>query len=196
MKQLETLLFRNTDTLNSMPALRAAPSCPTPNRRVWSGAALRVSLTGTLMSGKHPPFDLLLRDDTQNVLVQLFRYTFVGGIAFLVDFSALFLFTRYLGIHYLVSAGLGFCLGVATNYSLSISWVFSVHRFSSRNVEFGIFALIGIVGLALNEALIWFFTEIVLFHYLASKVAATFFVYLWNFFSRRFLLFQGRPAHE
>lgn len=148
------------------------------------------------MSGKESLLDILVRDETQNVLIQLFRYTFVGGIAFLVDFSALFLFTRYLGIHYLISAGLGFCLGVATNYTLSIAWVFRVHRFSSKRVEFSMFALIGIVGLALNEVFMWFFTEIVLFHYLASKVASTFFVYLWNFFSRRFLLFQGRPAHE
>lgn len=148
------------------------------------------------MTGRSPLLDILFKDDTQNVPIQLFRYTFVGGIAFLVDFSALYLFTRYFGIHYLISAGLGFCLGVATNYSLSVTWVFCVHRFSNKTVEFGIFALIGIVGLALNEVFMWFFTEILLFHYLASKVAATFFVTLWNFFSRRFLLFQGRPAHE
>jgi hypothetical protein len=36
--------------------------------------------------------------------VQIVRYTFVGGLAFLVDFGVLFALTQFLGIHYLVSA--------------------------------------------------------------------------------------------
>ncbi len=148
------------------------------------------------MPGKDTLVDILVKHDSQNVMVQLFRYTFVGGTAFLLDFSALFLLTRYLGVHYLISAGLAFTLGLATNYVLSITWVFSVHRLANRAVEFGIFALIGVVGLALNEIFMWFFTEKVELHYLVSKIASTFFVYLWNFFARRFLLFQERRAYE
>lgn len=140
--------------------------------------------------------DTWLREDTQSVFVQLFRYTLVGGTAFLLDFSALFLMTRFLGIHYLMSAALAFTLGVVTNYLLSITWVFSIHRLENRVAEFGIFALIGVVGLALNEIFMWFFTERVGLYYLLSKIGAAFFVYLWNFLARRFLLFRERRAHE
>lgn len=148
------------------------------------------------MVGNDPLVNILVKDDTQNVLVQLFRYTFVGGTAFLLDFTALFLLTRYLGIHYLISAGLAFTLGLVTNYVLSVTWVFSIHRLDSRVAEFGVFALIGFVGLAMNEMFMWLFTEKVGLHYLVSKIASTFFVYLWNFFARRFLLFQKRCTHE
>lgn len=144
------------------------------------------------MLGRNKLAHVLVKDDTQNVLVQLFRYTFVGGAAFVLDFSTLFLLTRYLGIHYLISAGLAFALGVATNYLLSVSWVFSVRRLASRRLELGIFALIGVAGLALNEIFMWLFTEKAGFHYLVSKLTSTFFVYLWNFFARRSLLFQER----
>lgn len=140
--------------------------------------------------------DTWLREDTQNVFVQLFRYTLVGGTAFLLDFSALFLMTRFLGVHYLISAGLAFTLGVVTNYLLSITWVFSIHRVENRVAEFGIFTVIGVVGLGLNEIFIWFFTEKTGLHYLLSKIAAAFFVYLWNFLGRRFILFRERQTHE
>ncbi|MDP2947234.1 MAG: GtrA family protein [Nanoarchaeota archaeon] len=133
--------------------------------------------------------DLLFKK-TDKIFVQMFRYTFVGGIAFVVDFCALAFFTEIIGIHYLVSAAIAFLLGLAINYILSTAWVFTKRTFKNKYIEFGFFALIGIVGLGLNELFIWFFTEHIHFYYLFSKIISTIFVYLWNFFARRFLLFR------
>lgn len=132
----------------------------------------------------------LLKNRTDNTSIQLLRYTFVGGIAFIVDFFSLFVFTEIFTIYYLISAAIAFLLGLATNYFLSIVWVFYRHTLSNRWYEFGIFALIGIVGLGLNEFFIWFFTEHIHFHYLLSKIVSTVFIYLWNFFARKFILFR------
>jgi len=132
----------------------------------------------------------LLKSQTDNTLIQLFRYTFVGGVAFIVDFSLLFIFTDFFGIYYLISAALAFLLGLTTNYILSIIWVFNKRTLKNRWLEFGIFSLIGIIGLGFNEFIIWFFTEHVYFHYLQSKIVSTVFVYLWNFFARKFILFR------
>jgi len=132
----------------------------------------------------------LLKKHTDNTFIQLFRYTFVGGIAFIVDFLTLFIFTEIFSIHYLVSAAMAFLLGLATNYILSIVWVFSRHTISNKWYELGIFALIGIVGLGLNEFFIWIFTESFHLYYLLSKIVSTVLVYLWNFFARKFILFR------
>jgi putative flippase GtrA len=134
--------------------------------------------------------DGLLRAQRNDTLAQLFRYTFVGGLAFIVDFSSLFVLTQFLKIYYLVSAAVGFLLGLALNYGLSITWVFAKRSVEKRWVEFLVFALIGVVGLALNEFFMWLFTEIFHFHYLLSKIGSTLFVYLWNFFARKFALFS------
>lgn len=123
-------------------------------------------------------------------LVQLRRYTFVGGIAFLIDFGFLFLFTECLNFYYLISAGIAFLLGLTTNYVLSISWVFNRRSINNKYIEFLIFGVIGIVGLFLNEIFIWIFTELIYLHYLLSKIFTTFFVYIWNFFARKYILFQ------
>jgi len=120
----------------------------------------------------------------------LLRYTVVGGVAFLVDFGVLTLLTEVAGFHYLISAALSFLLGLVTNYTLSVIWVFPRHRLGRRWAEFSIFGLIGLVGLGLNEIIMWGLTEKTGAHYLASKLVSTAIVYLWNFFVRKFALFN------
>ena len=132
----------------------------------------------------------LFRGDTDRTIIQFFRATIVGGCAFAVDFTCLFVLTSYCHVHYLISAGIAFIVGVATNYVLSITWVFSTRKMKSWWSEFIIFAAIGLGGFVLNEAFIWFFTEIVLLYYLISKVLSTIIVYSYNFLARKFLLFS------
>jgi len=132
----------------------------------------------------------LLKNRTNNTFIQLVRYAFVGGVAFIVDFSLLFFLTEFFGVYYLISAAIAFLLGLAINYILSIVWVFSKRTFRNKWFELGIFTLIGTVGLGFNELFIWFFTEHIHFHYLLSKIVSTVFVYLWNFFARKSILFR------
>lgn len=126
---------------------------------------------------------------TDNTLLQLFRYTFVGGFAFVVDFGLLFVLTEYAGFLYLVSAAVAFVAGLLVNYALSKLWVFSRTNYSNRLVEFLLFALVGIIGLGLTEVFMWCFTTLLGLYYILSKVITTAIVYLWNFFGRKYLIF-------
>ncbi len=134
--------------------------------------------------------ELLLKNKTSNTLIQLFRYTFVGGIAFVFDFGLLYILTEYFNVYYLISVAIAFMLGLSINYYLSIKWVFDKRSIKSKYVEFITFTFIGIIGLVLSEIIIWSFTEFVNVYYLYSKLIATFFVYLWNFFIRKYMLFK------
>lgn len=135
-------------------------------------------------------FEYLLKNKTNNTLIQLFRYTFVGGIAFIFDFGSLYVLTEIYNIHYMISAAIAFLIGLSINYYLSIVWVFKKRSLKSKSLEFSIFMLIGLVGLILNELFIWIFTEIANIYYLNSKILSTFLVYLWNFFIRKYILFK------
>jgi len=132
----------------------------------------------------------LLVHQTDNTLVQLFRYTLVGGLAFVVDFSALYLLTEHAGLHYLVSATLAFLLGLVVNYLLSVRWIFRRSRLDNRSQEFAIYGWIGVIGIGLNSLVMWVFTEQLHFHYLGSKVVAAAAIFLWNFFARKRALFK------
>lgn len=130
-----------------------------------------------------------LKDNS--LLLQLFRYGIVGGISFVVDWGTLMLLTEVAGVHYMVSAALAFVLGLACNYILSTRWVFGESRMSSRLAEFTAFAVIGIIGLLLNELIIYICTDLAGWHYLAGKVVSTILVFFWNFLARRFLIFKS-----
>ena len=132
----------------------------------------------------------LLKDQTDKTKIQMFRYLFVGGAAFLVDFLALYILTDFFGIYYLISAAIAFILGLITNYFMSISWVFNKRKLKNRHFEFGVFAAIGLVGLGLNEVFIWFFTQDLQIYYLLSKIFAAVIILFWNFFARKFMLFR------
>lgn len=133
----------------------------------------------------------LLVSRTDSFFVQMFRYTFVGGLAFLADFGTLVGFTEYANFHYLISAAIAFLVGLTVNYVISIKWVFAARTTENRSLEFTIFAIIGIIGLALNELIMWLCTDLVGFHYALSKIASTAIVYFWNFIARRQILFRG-----
>ena len=141
---------------------------------------------------KHSLFNKWVGNETNDATVQLFRYLFVAGTAFIVDFSALFIFTEVFGIYYLLSAVFAFCLGLSTNYLLSIFWVFNERKFKKRWIEFSINALIATTGLGLNVLFIWIFTEKMGMYYLVSKVFSTAIVFWWNFLAKKKILFTAK----
>lgn len=132
----------------------------------------------------------LVKHPTEKTSIQFLRYIFVGGAAFIVDIGSLYLLTDVFGINYLISAAIAFILGLIANYILSISWVFNKRTLKNRPIEFGVFAVIGIIGLGLNEFFIWFFTAEIGFYYLISKIISAGIILFWNFFARKYVLFR------
>lgn len=132
----------------------------------------------------------LFKEPTSNTFIQLFRYVFVGGLAFFVDYCILFLLTEYAGVPYLISAAIAFVAGLVVNYLISISWVFSESRSDKPAKEFFFFAVIGAIGLGINELIMWVGTDLMQIHYMISKIISTMIVFFWNFFARKTLLFN------
>ena len=139
---------------------------------------------------KETAIDKLIKNQTDSTHVQFFRYIFVGGAAFIVDFVSLFIFTDVFGVYYLISAAIAFTLGLIANYALSINWVFNKRTLDNKLSEFTIFAVIGVVGIFLNVVIIYLFTEYVGLFYLVSKIIAAALILFWNFFARKVTLFK------
>lgn len=121
-----------------------------------------------------------------NLLKQLLKFGIVGIIATILDFIFLFLFTDVLGVYYLLSAAVSFILSTLFNYVASMRFVFN-SKFSKdeKSKELILFVILSVIGLLLNQFLMWFFVEKIALYYMAAKIVATFFVMAWNFISRK-----------
>ncbi len=137
----------------------------------------------------HKLIDILFRQETNNIWLQLFRYCFVAVGAFLVDYGTYFLTSYVIGIPYLIAALLGFITGTLTNYAIAKFLVFRGEPKSRAGEIAGVF-IIGGIGLIFLELGIWFFTEKVGVHYLISKLIMTVICFAWNFFARKFFMYS------
>ena len=114
----------------------------------------------------------------------------VGGISFVCDTTTLYSLTQFLKVNYLISAPIGFLIGTVVNYALSRTWVFERRRLVNTSVEMTVFALIGVVGLGLNELILWFFQAKLGIYYLFAKGVSGGMVLIWNFGARKLTLFS------
>ena len=133
----------------------------------------------------------LFVDKTDNVLLQFFRFIFVGGTAFLIDFFIYFALVEFVNVNYLIAATIAFFISVLANYYLSTSWVFNQSQIENRAVEFNIFLAISIVGWIFTEILLYIFTDLWSINYLWSKIIASILVLFWNFSAHR-VMFYGK----
>lgn len=132
-------------------------------------------------------------NNTHRVLLsQFLRYVMSGGLAFVVDFATLYALTEFAGLHYLLSATIGFLAGLVVNYLLCIWWIFEHRSQADQRKEFTVFALIGVAGLALNNGLLFTLTDLAGINYLLSKMVAAAFILFFNFLLRRHILFSQR----
>jgi len=117
------------------------------------------------------------------------RYVAAAALALAVDFGTYVALIRLASVHYLVAAPIGFTLGLVTIYVLSVRWVFTVRRFADARAEFAIFALIGVAGLGLNQAVIYAGVELLSFSPELAKILSAGTVFCFNFGLRKLLLF-------
>lgn len=126
----------------------------------------------------------------------------MGSLGFIADFGILFLLTltNFFQHHYLFAATIAFVFGLTVNYIFSILWVFQKRNIKNKALEFLLFTLVGVVGLALNALFIWLFTDYIFVNLIAvedkqlriigSKIISTGIVYFWNFSARKWILFK------
>lgn len=135
-------------------------------------------------------FSKLVTDQTDNFMIQFGRSIVVGAFSTVIDVGILYVLTEHFKLYYITSATISFTAGVASNYAISIFWVFSKNKIKNRWVDFGVYTLLSLIGLFLNNGLLYAFTEYLGIYYLVSKLIATLIVFIWNFLSRKLILYR------
>lgn len=116
---------------------------------------------------------------------KIIKFIIVGGIATIIDFVCLYIFKEFLNIDVIIANTLSFIISVTYNYIASITWVFDVNKNKNKNVQFILFIVFSIVGLIINNVILYILTDKLNIYYLISKVIATIIVMIFNFITRK-----------
>lgn len=138
----------------------------------------------------------VLSDSFSNKEIQRFaRFLTVGAVGTLLDFSLLTLL-KLAGLPTIVANSLSFTAGLLNNFTLNRLWTFQDRKTDWRR-QFAQFALVSLVGLALNNFILLSLENALgnLFGqpdwgYLPAKVIATGVVVFWNYFANRMWTFR------
>ena len=123
----------------------------------------------------------------KKIVRQILKFTVVGGLAFLIDYGLLYVLTEFIGIHYLISSIISFTVSVIFNYILSIKWVFDVNKKQGLK-EFILFIILSVIGLIINEIIMYLMVDIMNIHYMISKLFSTGVVMVYNFITRKIFI--------
>ena len=124
----------------------------------------------------------------KKLIEQLMKFGIVGVICFGIDYGLMILLTEICGISYLVSSGISFFVSVMVNYTLSLKFVFETDKDNNKVVEFLIFIILSVVGLGINQVLMWVCVDKLHVYYMISKIGVTGVVMVYNFITRKLIL--------
>lgn len=122
-----------------------------------------------------------------SLIHQILKFGVVGIIAFLIDYSLLYLLTEFMSIHYMLSSIISFTISLVFNYVASIYWVFDVQKKQTYK-EIIVFTILSVIGLGINQLVMYLMTDIGKIYYMLSKLVATAIVMIWNFITRKIFI--------
>ncbi len=130
------------------------------------------------------------------LLKQLIKFGIVGVISTLLDYGLMILFTEVFGIYYLLSSTLSYMISLAFNYLASMKYVFHGREGMSKVKEFLIFTVLCLMGMGLNQLVLWLIVEQLGIDYRISKILATGVVMVWNFVTRKLFLEEKKQENS
>lgn len=126
-------------------------------------------------------------------VTDLWRYGLCSLLALGLDWGLLMVLV-HAGMNYLVAAAISFTTGMVFAYFGSVAFVYRGRRAYPVLTEAIGFFLIGLAGLLVNVALLFFFVKLCGLSVGLAKAPTALFVFLFNFLVRRTLLFAGAPV--
>ncbi|MBQ6787487.1 MAG: GtrA family protein [Lachnospiraceae bacterium] len=148
----------------------------------------------------------------KKLMEQIMKFGAVGFLCFFIDYIVGFVVLHIVlaigmfgansfSIGSQIGSALGFTVSVIVNYILSFKFVFERKEDMNRKAEFVIFIILSVIGLGLNQVIMWICTVLIYNNvewiqqllgyslaFTAAKVVATAIVMVYNFITRKIFL--------
>lgn len=137
-----------------------------------------------------------IEDEKHFKWVKIIRFIVSGGIATVINVSALYFFAHFLHIWYLWSAVLGYIFGTVISFILQKLWTFRNASRENMHTQFIFFVGTGILGVFVNTGLVYLLVEHGRFHYLVAQILSGLVIALINYFIYKELVFNSAQTEK
>lgn len=125
----------------------------------------------------------------KELFIIFLQFSIVGTMGMIIDFGLTYLCKEYLQWQKYIANTVGFSVAVCSNYILNRFWTFN-----SRNIEiaheFFLFMVISLIGLGINNFVLWLIHQQIGISFYYAKIAAIGVTVIWNFFGNYYITFQ------
>ena len=123
--------------------------------------------------------------DFKKMIEQVFIFKFlkfctVGLSGMIIDFGTTWILKEKVKINRYVANTCGFILAASSNYLLNRVWTFESQS-KDIGAEYISFFAISLVGLGINNLVLWVLSDKMKYNFYLSKIIATGVITLWNF---------------
>lgn len=133
---------------------------------------------------------------------QIVKFGAVGFLCFFIDYFIMVALTELVGIPSFIPSACSYTISTVVNYILSITVVFDADKNANKTTQFGIFVVLSLIGLGINQLLMWAGTGWLeglmnrssllaaysRYAYMVVKIFATAVVMVYNFITRKIFI--------
>lgn len=117
------------------------------------------------------------------------KYFVWAGIAFIVDFWLLYIFTDIVGIYYIFSNIISYTSWTLVNFWLNKKYTFE-NKYKNKIKQFTLFLVVSLFNLLIATFLLYVFVNYWNIHYLYAKIISTWIWFIINFLWHKYITFN------
>ena len=123
-----------------------------------------------------------------NMIIKLIKFITVGFSGLIIDFSITYICKEKVLLNKYLSNSLGFTIAATSNYFLNRTWTFQSEN-PEIIIELSTFIIISIVGLFINNSMLWIINNNFRINFYLAKLGAIIITTFWNFFANYYFTF-------
>lgn len=128
---------------------------------------------------------------TTSFILKFLKFVAVGFSGLLIDYGFTYIFKEWFKVQKYIANSIGFTIAASSNYVLNRVWTFESDN-PDIAIEYSQFLIISIIGLGLNNLILWLIVSRFKINFYLAKFFAIIVVTLWNFLANFFYTFyQG-----
>jgi len=121
--------------------------------------------------------------------MKFLKFAAVGLSGLLIDYAFTYLFKEIFKVQKYVSNSIGFTIAASSNYVLNRVWTFESDN-PDIALEYTEFLIISIIGLGLNNLILWLIVSKIKINFYLAKFFAICVVTVWNFLANFLITFN------